>query len=66
MIHFDFSLSDNGWIDIYSNDGRLIFKQPLTRDTKSFELNTGSFAPGTYYFKIYSNSEVYRGKFMTR
>ena len=66
VIHFDFSLSDNGWIDIYSNDGRLIFKQPLTRDTKSFELNTGSFAPGTYYFKIYSNSEVYRGKFMTR
>jgi hypothetical protein len=65
-VKFEINLEDNGWMEIYSNQGRLILKEPVYRNNNMLEINTGGFPCGIYSYKIYNNHEIYTGKLIIR
>jgi hypothetical protein len=65
-VKFEINLEDNGWMEIYSNQGRLILEQPVYRNNNMLEINTGGFPCGIYSYKIFNNHEIYTGKLIIR
>ena len=65
-VKFEINLEVNGWMEIYSNQGRLILKEPVYRNNNMLEINTGGFPCGVYSYKIFNNHEIYTGKLIIR
>jgi hypothetical protein len=65
-VKFEISLNDNGWIEIFSNQGRLILKRSVDKNNNVFEINTGGIPCGIYSYKIYNDHEIFTGKLIIR
>jgi hypothetical protein len=66
FVRFELNPEEACQIDIFSNEGRLIFNKSIDKGQNSFEFTTTGLPDGIYYFKVYSSSGVYTGKLTIR
>ncbi len=66
MITFEYNLINNGWLEVYSDEGLLILKQILNSNQNNIEMELNNIPSGLYLYKIYNRSELYTGKFMVK
>jgi hypothetical protein len=62
-VSFSFSEEVSGSLNIYSNDGHLVYSQIMNGTKHSTDVS--SFAAGTYYFGLYEgNKKISSGQFL--